>query len=333
MARKRYYFIDVAKAIAIVLVVIGHWHPDNSPQWYEGVWKVIYSFHMPLFLMASGFLYMATFRPEQSYGQFLKKKVIRLLVPYITVSVLVISLKLLTQSAASASAVENPVTPMSYLRMFCYPEAGYFLWFIWTLITAFIIMPAFRTKWSRVAALLAAAIVAYLPSHFTKMFALEQSRQMFMYFVAGAVVFDFKDSLSSLRKVPFVATLTLFVIAEAIYLTDSFKPVTYILPFLGVATVFQLSAIIAERGNGGRGLGLMLNVSAASYTIYLLHTTFEGFAKAALGKFPTLLSPDNTLLFVVSSVVIIAVGVLVPYILHFYILSKWKVPRFLFSIK
>ena len=45
--------IDVAKGICIILVVIGHYIPANSPQWYLTLIDVIYSFHMPLFMYAS----------------------------------------------------------------------------------------------------------------------------------------------------------------------------------------------------------------------------------------------------------------------------------------
>ena len=57
---QRLISFDIAKAICIILVVIGHYVPDYSPQWYVGVHDVIYTFHMPLFMFASGFIYMAT---------------------------------------------------------------------------------------------------------------------------------------------------------------------------------------------------------------------------------------------------------------------------------
>lgn len=56
--RQRNYVIDFAKAIAIVLVVIGHWYPATSPAWWMGIRDVIYSFHMPLFMAASGYIYI-----------------------------------------------------------------------------------------------------------------------------------------------------------------------------------------------------------------------------------------------------------------------------------
>lgn len=32
---KRLLAFDYLKAIAIILVVIGHWQPDNAPEWWD----------------------------------------------------------------------------------------------------------------------------------------------------------------------------------------------------------------------------------------------------------------------------------------------------------
>lgn len=71
---QRLISFDIAKAICIILVVIGHYVPDGSPSWYMDVHDVIYSFHMPLFMFASGFIYMAT-KKKIPYKDFLMKKV------------------------------------------------------------------------------------------------------------------------------------------------------------------------------------------------------------------------------------------------------------------
>lgn len=138
--------LDIAKAICIILVVIGHYMPDNSPMWYVVLNRVIYSFHMPLFMFASGYIYIAT-KKEMTYITFIKKKVKRLLIPYLTTSIIVIGIKLLTQSHMS---VDNPVELFSFVRIFYYPEAGYFLWFIWALWWMFVIVPLFKTKNKRI---------------------------------------------------------------------------------------------------------------------------------------------------------------------------------------
>jgi fucose 4-O-acetylase-like acetyltransferase len=43
VATKRLISIDIARAICIILVVIGHFKPDGSPVWYEALNKAIYS--------------------------------------------------------------------------------------------------------------------------------------------------------------------------------------------------------------------------------------------------------------------------------------------------
>ena len=64
--------IDIAKAICIILVVIGHYNPDNAPEWYHTINLFIYTFHMPLFMFASGYVYAATIGNLRG-GEFLYK--------------------------------------------------------------------------------------------------------------------------------------------------------------------------------------------------------------------------------------------------------------------
>ena len=33
--RQRIYSLDIAKALCIVLVVVGHFNPDNAPAWWK----------------------------------------------------------------------------------------------------------------------------------------------------------------------------------------------------------------------------------------------------------------------------------------------------------
>lgn len=84
MTEKRSNLIDVVKGIGIILVVFAHVYYEKNAL------VVIYSFHMPLFFLISG----AMFRREKypCFGPFLKKRVRRLLVPYVIYEVLSICL-------------------------------------------------------------------------------------------------------------------------------------------------------------------------------------------------------------------------------------------------
>ena len=78
-ARKRIEYVDVAKGIAILSVVVGHTFSAYDPGSLLN--KFIYSFHMPLFFILSGFFY----RPQEFKKAF-GKKVKNLLVPYLIIN-------------------------------------------------------------------------------------------------------------------------------------------------------------------------------------------------------------------------------------------------------
>ena len=88
-------FLDIAKGLAIILVVIGHVIQGSSEKFDELFWfRVIYSFHMPLFVFLSGSVAAIAFSPEKiKVGDFsafdqaktrIGKAVIRLLLPFIS---------------------------------------------------------------------------------------------------------------------------------------------------------------------------------------------------------------------------------------------------------
>lgn len=72
MGSKRLDWIDIAKGIAIILVIVGH-VPNPSP-----LRHAIFSFHMPVFFILAGY----TFRPKP-WRELLSGSVSRLLVPYV----------------------------------------------------------------------------------------------------------------------------------------------------------------------------------------------------------------------------------------------------------
>lgn len=73
MGTKRLDWIDIAKGIAIILVIVGHTVPNPSP-----LRHAIFSFHMPVFFILAGY----TFRPKP-WRELLSGSVSRLLVPYV----------------------------------------------------------------------------------------------------------------------------------------------------------------------------------------------------------------------------------------------------------
>lgn len=95
---QRLHYIDSIKGLAIFLVVMGHvlaWlYSDynvalqaDKPMF---LWKVIYAFHMPLFIFVSGFLFgFSKFESLGSYVIKMYKKTKMLLIPYLVCGILV----------------------------------------------------------------------------------------------------------------------------------------------------------------------------------------------------------------------------------------------------
>ena len=88
-------FLDIAKGLAIILVVLGHVIQGSAQNFDELIgFRVIYSFHMPLFVFLSGAVAAIAFKPERVEQGFkasmllakskIFKAVIRLLLPFIS---------------------------------------------------------------------------------------------------------------------------------------------------------------------------------------------------------------------------------------------------------
>lgn len=75
MNKKRIDYLDVAKGIGIILVILGHLVCYNSK-----LSCIIFSFHMPLFFFISGILYRDK---DSRFFDFIKHKCKKLLVPYL----------------------------------------------------------------------------------------------------------------------------------------------------------------------------------------------------------------------------------------------------------
>ncbi len=76
-SKNRLDYIDVCKALGIILVILGHTY--NIP---HHLYNIIYSFHMPLFFILSGYTFNRDKNINMSFGEFISKKSKQYLIPY-----------------------------------------------------------------------------------------------------------------------------------------------------------------------------------------------------------------------------------------------------------
>lgn len=75
LKQDRLSWIDILKGIGIILVVIGHIYANDT------TFNWIYSFHMPLFFFAAGWLYK-----KRDIWKYIKSKIITVVIPYFAFS-------------------------------------------------------------------------------------------------------------------------------------------------------------------------------------------------------------------------------------------------------
>lgn len=112
----RLYYLDNLKGLLIILVIRGHAIQFTLPD-YENVFafRLIYSFHMPLFFFISGFL---ANRGGYKHG-VIRKRALQLLLPFVTWAIIAPVLKMGTFCLDKS------------LDAMIYPDNG--LWFLYNL--------------------------------------------------------------------------------------------------------------------------------------------------------------------------------------------------------
>lgn len=147
MKKKHYYEnLDFAKGLAIFLVIVGHCIQCGSGAEYNQsqaffdnyLFRFIYSFHMPLFMIISGFLYGET-TAGKPFLYVLKTRTLRLIVPIIVWQTIMMLL----------SAIKGRFDLGNYLSSII--EGFWFLWAVWwaTVICALVEIVG-KTKRTRV---------------------------------------------------------------------------------------------------------------------------------------------------------------------------------------
>ncbi len=119
MENKKYRFLDIARGIAIILMVLGHcvqWNRCNK------VYNFIYLFHMAVFMFISGFLFKnRSFNNLKDLIDFLKRKIKKLYLFYLKYEVLFllltnlfISIGFYNPNEELLGIVVKPISSVSY---------------------------------------------------------------------------------------------------------------------------------------------------------------------------------------------------------------------------
>lgn len=151
MIKEKINWLSVLQGWGILLVVAGHVGLSNissDPDFRVAsmVDKVIYSFHMPMFMFISGYLcWLTKINRSQKYLDTIKDRCKRLCIPYLFFTLITTALKL-----PFSSLMRRPVelSFSGFIDYFLRPSTNPLqeLWFLATLLVIFLFYPFF--KWS-----------------------------------------------------------------------------------------------------------------------------------------------------------------------------------------
>lgn len=189
MEEKHISCISGVRVIGILLVIWGHSYPFEVqiPGWLDMIRCIVYSFHMPLFILISGYL---AEKSRKTPGDYIAGRAKRLLIPYFALSLAAFFPKVLVQRYLNDS-VEFSAAYL--LRSELIPREnvwGHF-WFI-PVIFFFGVFSVAAKKWMKkrgggVLVLLGAYILLWLPET-TAWLAMEDMRMNLFWYVLGMLL-------------------------------------------------------------------------------------------------------------------------------------------------
>lgn len=183
--RHRDQYIDALKGAAILLVVIGHSIQENIPNFDNNVvFRVIYSFHMPLFMFLSGYILFGHIKNPLHIWIFDKFK--RLVLPFLGWAFIY---KILRHNSESFTQY--------FINLFEHPDLG--LWFLWILFLNCCILSIIllSDKAFKGAKLILIIILYSIP---IDVFGLFWLKWLFPFFAIGYTINEYKTEISGLIK-------------------------------------------------------------------------------------------------------------------------------------
>ena len=247
---ERKHYIDVARGIAIILVVLGHGISEYETG-FTGLEKVIYSFHMPLFFVISGLVFRL--KDNVSFCAFAKKRTKGLMLPYLLFAGLIflshVAEAVLLKS--DGEFFEKLKTPSGIINTLLLSTKSVFsnLWFLPCMLAAqlllFAVLKYVKNKYAKAALFTVFSLaVIFISPKIALPLCLETAVISVMFLYIGTLV----GKMELLEKSKYILTpicLVIFAASEAAFLlcfkSESFS--YYNVQFGGAPWLFIITAV------------------------------------------------------------------------------------------
>lgn len=338
---QRSTWADAIRGLAIILVVVGHvvqfGAHDKLDVFVQPLFVGIYSFHMPLFALVSGYLALASVR-KYSFRRLTALRTRGLLLPFAAWTIVGGgTLAILRQLAKGTLHPERVAEAVG--GSFVTPESS--LWFLWAMFCCYVLaslaMKAPGPLWIPAGVLLGAALML-VP--LDSVLAFTQIKWLYPFFLAGMVAAAAKSVLRRWELIGSLGASVLFATLLAAWQREDSVYVSRMdvdgMSLLDVASTYgyryavALSGAVAAIGIVrilGRHFQLkaLRSLGTASLGIYAVQT----YPVTALSVLPTP-AGDGALYFGFYVPIVSALIVAFSYLMVVYVLRRYRPLRTVF---
>lgn len=321
--KKKEYFneMNVMRGMAVICVVIGHsFNPTNTPTVLGYLHSFVYCFHMPAFFFISGFLTKNTSMNNKDKIKKIKKKAQRLLIPYLSLTIVTIILKVIF-GAFARNSLDYDTLFVDILLGQNNPNGG--LWFLYALFIISSIGIALMNV-NKYCLAVIAFILHIMNSVWFKQdgnilgFILIYSCYYFGGMVVRILYPRIKGCINSVSIVTIVSVMYMFLAYIRIYIVD----IWYYTFFITIAGIFVLFLTARKIEKKTKVFWSLETIGFYGMDIYMIGYYVQQAVYVILGK---ILGID----YVIYSGCMCIAGLILPIVISKYIVKKNSVLSFL----
>lgn len=333
MSKERNYNIDLAKTLAMVLVVMQHaWSmlDLDSPELglVCSAYRSITTVGVPLFVFLSGALLLP--RKIGSLKDFYKKRLVRLLVPFVLLGAIAYLLSLLSGAYTWWDGTWQTAI-VQFVPKLLENNINIFHWYVHMLLILYILTPLLQRFVQSISTreyefiLLCWGILMVIQQYYPDMYVMNYlSPPLIKYigvFLAGNYITQYRVGNRNYLYIGIVSAVAIYVLNVltdcAIYLG---------VPLMAIALGMICMNLPNDKLRSLRSLPLLVNTSRYSYTIYLLHVILIRLIyNLSASYYPTNIIPYCPILITIVVMSLFYIGC------RLYDKTKW-LPNFIIGI-
>lgn len=332
---KRYFTeINIARGIAVLLVLLGHSFPDAqtgiSNPIAKSIFSFVYAFHMETFFALAGFVAVRKVLSDNiNFGKELVNKIKRLMIPYLVYSVVTLILKLFLNEYAN-----NKFSLSEVWKILCGENPNGGLWYLWTLffISLFALLVGIIIKKCNTGTKCMIFAVLGVLTYVVWMFVIREMSflefpgrilRYALFYNIGLIFANYYDSVD--KKIFNVIIGVLLLVAVFFMVNSGVRVITHylkvVMSILGIYGVYSIANFIDSKKNRVRDA--FMGLGDYSYDIYLISYFVQVSIRVVCYKILGL----NYWLVVACMFVF---GLVVPILLSMFIIRKVGLFRKLF---